>query len=85
LLGINCDDNKDTVLRAVKKEGITLQSWWDGGRAGDRITSRWQVHSYPTIYVLDHKGVIRYKNVRGAELDKAVDQLLAELNKEKKN
>jgi len=28
--------------------------------------------------VLDHKGVIRYKNVRGEALDKAVDTLLEE-------
>ena len=34
---------------------------------------------WPTIYVLDARGVIRYKNVRGEALDQAVDALLAEM------
>lgn len=36
---------------------------------------------WPTIYVLDHKGVIRFKGPREHELDQAVDQLLAEMEK----
>ena len=31
---------------------------------------------WPTIYVLDDWGVIRFKNVRGEAMDKAVDELL---------
>jgi hypothetical protein len=31
--------------------------------------------------VLDAKGVIRYKGVRGQKLDAAVDRLLAEMGK----
>jgi hypothetical protein len=31
--------------------------------------------------VLDEKGVIRYKNVRGEAMDKAVDALMAEMKK----
>jgi hypothetical protein len=38
----------------------------------------WQVTAFPTIYVLDAHGVIRYKDVRGEELEKAVNALLAE-------
>ena len=34
---------------------------------------------WPTIYVLDEKGVIRYKNARGEEMDRAVDALLDEI------
>ena len=37
------------------------------------------MRGWPTIYVLDAKGVIRYKNVRGEAMDQAVDTLLAEL------
>jgi hypothetical protein len=38
---------------------------------------------FPSIYVLDHKGVIRYRDVRGEEMDKAVETLLAELRADK--
>ena len=33
---------------------------------------------WPTIYVIDSKGLIRYKNVRGEKMDAAVDTLLKE-------
>jgi hypothetical protein len=35
---------------------------------------------WPTVYFLDAKGVIRYVDVRGKDLDRAVDTLLAELD-----
>ena len=38
------------------------------------------MRGWPTIYVLDAKGVIRYKGLRGDELDKAVDELLKEMD-----
>ena len=38
----------------------------------------WQVDRFPTVYVLDSKGVIRYKGVRGQELEAAVEELLTE-------
>ena len=53
--------------------------FWDGGNTSGPIASKWNVRSWPTIYVLDHEGVIRYKNVRGEAMDKAVDTLLAEM------
>jgi hypothetical protein len=63
----------------LKRENITWRSFWDGGNTGGPIATQYDVHSWPTIYVLDARGVIRYKNVRGEELDKAVDALLKEI------
>ncbi len=76
LLGINSDRNKDELKKVMEKEHIIWRSWWDGGRTGGPIASTWNVHGWPTVYVLDQKGVIRYKNVRGPAMDKAVDALL---------
>jgi thiol-disulfide isomerase/thioredoxin len=78
LLGVNCDEDKEEVLREIKKQHLDWRSWWDGGSAGDRIAKQWQIHSFPTTFVLDHKGVIRYRGVRGGELDDAVEKLLKE-------
>ncbi len=77
LIGVNSDP-KEKVLSALKRENITWRSYWDGGNTSGPIASRWNVRGWPTIYVLDQKGVIRYKNVRGSAMDKAVDALLAE-------
>ncbi|HEY1860277.1 MAG TPA: hypothetical protein VGG61_07980, partial [Gemmataceae bacterium] len=64
---------------------ITWRSFWNGpeGTNGP-ISKKWNVHGWPTIYVLDQKGVIRYKNVRGEKMDEAVDKLLKEQGEETK-
>ena len=78
LLGVN-SDKKERLLDTIKRENMTWRSWWDGGSTGGPIAKAWNVRGWPTIYVLDHKGVIRYKGVRGEAMDKAVDALLAEM------
>jgi peroxiredoxin len=82
LLGINSDP-KDRLRQAIKKENITWRSWWDGGSTRGPIAKAWNIKGWPTIYVLDHKGVIRYREVRGQEMDKAVDTLLKEMENAK--
>jgi len=78
LLGINSDP-QDRLKQAMKRENITWRSWWDGGSTGGPIASKWNVNAWPTTYVLDHKGVIRFKNVREEQMDKAVEELLKEM------
>ena len=62
----------------IEKEQITWRSWWDQGSPDGPIQTKWDVTQRPAIYVLDARGVIRYKDVKGDELDKAIDKLLAE-------
>ena len=79
LLGINSDTDKDELKKAMEKEGITWRSWWNGPKGtGGPLSRKWNVHGWPTTYVLDDKGVIRYKNVRDEKMDEAVDALLKE-------
>ena len=78
LIGVNSDP-REKVKEALERENITWRSWWDGGDTSGPIASRWNVSGWPTIYVIDDKGVIRHKNVRGDAMDKAVDELLAEM------
>ena len=75
LIGVN-SDKKDLAKEAMKREDITWRSFWDGGSTGGPIAKQYQVRGWPTIFVIDHRGVIRYKNVRGEEMDKAVEELL---------
>jgi hypothetical protein len=86
LLGINSDPDRGRLQETLKQENITWRSWWDGGSphgpTDGPIATAWNVKGWPTIYVLDAKGVIRFKDVRGDAMDKAVDQLLKELEEE---
>ena len=84
LLGINSDRDREALKKVIKKENITWRSWWNGGGTSGPISTKWNVRGWPTIYILDGEGKIRYKNVRGEALDKAVDTLLAELESKPK-
>jgi len=81
LVGMNSDEDRDDLKKVLEKENITWPSFFDGGTEGP-IARKWNVHGWPTIYVIDHKGVIRFKNTREKELDQAVDALLSEMGPE---
>src|SRR5437879_12483241 len=78
LIGVNSDDDREALKAVLAAEGITWRSFWNGGGPDGRITRAWRVNVWPTIYMIDHKGVIRYKDVEGAALDQAVDNRLRE-------
>jgi len=77
-LGVNSDEDRDTLRQAMTRQGITWRSWADGSTGGP-IATAWGVHNWPTIYVLDAKGVIRYQGLTGRPLDEAVAKLLREM------
>src|SRR5256885_6688456 len=79
IIGVNSDDDREVLKERMKAEQITWRSFWNGGGPVGPISRQWKVGGWPTIYVIDSKGVIRYKHLRGAAIDQAVDQLLAEM------
>ena len=85
LLGINSDADRGALKKTLKRENINWRSWWDLGSINGPIQTHWQVAQRPTIYVLDVKGVIRFKDLTGDELDKAIDSLLGEQREEPGN
>jgi thiol-disulfide isomerase/thioredoxin len=76
LVSISVDEEKETLTDFLAKEKMPWTHWWNGSEGG--IIDDWDVKYYPTIYVLDSQGVIRHKDLRGDELEKAVGALLAE-------
>jgi hypothetical protein len=53
------------------------------GTTDGALPNRWNVQGWPTIYILDEKGVIRFRDLRDDEMEEAVVKLLEE-TKEKK-
>jgi AhpC/TSA family len=82
LLGVNFDKSKDELKKVEENEKINWRSFWDGSEGP--IGKQWNIRFLPTIYVLDHNGVIRYKSVRDKDMDEAVDKLLKEVKPEEK-
>ena len=80
LLGVNSDGDREQIKEVLKTEQITWRSFWAGGTGGP-IPTRWDVHGWPTVILIDELGVIRYKFDQGfpsgyQELDKAIDNLV---------
>ena len=82
IIGVNSDQDKTRLKERMEEENITWRSFWDGGSTNGPIATKWNVKGWPTTYVIDHKGVIRYKQVRGDQLDDAIHTLLAEIKAE---
>jgi thiol-disulfide isomerase/thioredoxin len=85
LVTVDVDDDREGLKAAWKAEGNAWRCVWDGAWDGP-INTAWNIQVYPSIYVLDHNGVIRYKATRdpGGELDRVVADLLADLAASKK-
>jgi hypothetical protein len=80
LIGVNSDRDLPKLKKRMEEEDITWRSFWAGPQGTNGpIPKAWNVRGWPTIYVLDAEGTIRFKGVRGAAMDEAVDSLLAEM------
>lgn len=79
LISVSADKDKETLEKFLEKEKMPWVHWFAGPKGA--VLKTYNVRFFPTIYVIDAKGVIRFKNIRGEELEHAVDKLLAEVKK----
>ena len=77
IVGVNSDKDREEIKKVTARENITWRSFWDGGTTSGPIASKWNISGWPTLYLIDHKGIIRARDVDGTALDKLVDQLVA--------
>jgi hypothetical protein len=68
----------------VEKENLTWRSFSDPrtSEGVGAIAKKWNLSGTPTIYLIDPKGVIRYKWLGGARetvIDNAVEKLIQEV------
>ena len=83
LIGMNSDYTKKIAREAVESEGLSWRHFWNGpkGTQGP-IARQWNVEAWPTVYLIDGDGVIRYKDILGEDLDRAIEKLLGEAGHE---
>ena len=65
IVGVNCDTDLDKAHAAVAKNKMTWRSFRDPASLRRPISSQWKVLSYPTLFLLDHHGIIRKRWVGG--------------------
>ena len=80
LIGVNSDPDRQALRPVLERERITWRSFWNGPNGPDgSISQRWRVDGWPTIFIIDANGIIRYKDPDStAEIDQAISKLLAE-------
>jgi hypothetical protein len=82
LIGVNSDSDREALKPVLEKEQITWRSFWNGpDGTGGPISTAWNVQGWPTLYVIDHKGVIRHKYL-GSPGDEVLDGVIEKLVQE---
>lgn len=79
VVSISADADEALLRDFVRGESMYWTHLLDGPN-GPIITT-YEVESFPSIYVLDGNGVVRYKGVRDRELERSVEKLLAEMGR----
>ena len=77
LLGINSDINRERIRKVCEDKKLTWRSWWDRTTGGE-IAQRWNISGWPTVYIIDHKGIIRAKSVGFQDFDPLIEKLVKE-------
>ena len=81
ILGVNADPTREMLVQTQQKAHLPWRSWYDG-RNGP-IATRWDVRGFPTVYLIDHLGRIRFESpglppYKLAALEQKVEQLVQE-------
>lgn len=76
LVSVSADDKKETLTAFLEKEAMPWVHWWDNGPES-AVLRKFRVRAFPTLYLIDHSGVIKQKWVGSPgndKLDKAVNE-----------
>jgi peroxiredoxin len=76
ILSVSLDDSKEKWLKAIEKDGLSwthvgdLKSWQSS------VVQLYQVEGIPATFLLDPKGVVIARDLRGDALDAKLEELL---------
>ncbi|WP_257669134.1 TlpA disulfide reductase family protein [Parapedobacter tibetensis] len=69
VLGVSLDGNPGSWMRAIKEDGLEWTNVSDLQQWGSEVVGLYRIQAIPTSYLLDPKGIIVAKNLRGVELE----------------
>ncbi len=74
IVGVNSDKSAEALRDVMKEKNLPWTSFFDGGGTGGPIATKWGVSGWPTVFIIDHEGVIRQKGKQ--DLDGLIEQLV---------
>jgi thiol-disulfide isomerase/thioredoxin len=78
LVSASADVKKETLQKFLEKEEMPWTHWWDNGPES-AVLKKYRVKAFPTLFLIDHTGTIRYKWVGSPgndKIDAAVEELV---------
>jgi peroxiredoxin len=78
IVGVSLDRSRSAMDQYVKANEMDWPQFFDGKYWQNEIAMMYRVRSIPATYLIDRQGVIRYRALRGRELEAAVAKLLEE-------
>jgi hypothetical protein len=88
LIGVNSDRDSKKLEQDLKDNQVTWRSFQNQRKDSEPIANEWKVKGWPTLYLIDHKGVIKKKWLGGPKselLDQEVEKLVAAAEKDKES
>ena len=79
LIGVNSDTNLEALKKIHEAGDVTWRSFLDG--KGGPIAQAWGIQGWPTIFIIDHQGVIRHVTHEGDEIEGMIEKLMREIAK----
>lgn len=76
ILAVSLDSNKDSWLKAVKDDQLPWKQVSDLKGWKNEAAAQYKVQAVPTNFLIDPNGKIVAKNLRGAELQKKLAEIL---------
>jgi peroxiredoxin len=76
ILGVSLDDDREAWLQAIEDDGLTWRHVSDVKGWENAVAKEWAVRSIPHTVLVGEDGVIMAKNLRGADLEAKVAEIL---------
>jgi hypothetical protein len=77
IVGVNSDKKEENFARAVREYEISWRSFRNKRPGQESISDEWTAF-YPTVILIDHRGIIR-KRWTGSPPHEVLDQMVDEL------
>lgn len=76
IYSVSLDDEKESWIKAIKKDKITWQQVIDPGGWETPTASQWGINALPTSYLIDKDGRLIAMDLEGKDLEKALKKLI---------
>ena len=81
LIGVNSDGDLEEIREIIKEKKLTWRSFQNEKGVNGKISDEWAIEGWPTLFVIDSKGIIRWSG-HGGDFDSVIEKLLGEMGHE---